>query len=229
MGRSPEMDQLRQQMVDRQIERRGVKDPLVLAAMRNVPRERFVPEHLKGSAYADCALPIAEGQTISQPYVVALMTEALELQGHERVLEIGTGSGYQAAILAQIADSVYSMERKASLSEEAGAVLSGLGYDNVDLKVGDGTLGWVEKAPFDAIIVTAAAPEVPGPLVEQLADGGRLVAPVGAAGYQNLVRLRNEGGATFTEHMIPVAFVPLIGEHGFDGKDKTGWRAGFWR
>ena len=229
MNGSDGLAKQREQMVIRQIARRGVKNPAVLAAMRRVPRERFVPDHLQGSAYADCALPITEGQTISQPYIVALMTEALELQGGERVLEIGTGSGYQAAVLAEITAAVYSVERRDTLSETAGAVLSELGYEHVRLRRGDGTLGWPEEAPFDAIIITAAAPEVPQPLIDQLAEGGRLVAPVGAAGYQNLVRLRKEKGVISTEHLIPVAFVPLIGEHGWDDKDTKDWRAGFWR
>lgn len=226
---SAEYQRLRVRMVETQIASRGIADERVLQAMREVPRHRFVPEHLLSSAYADCALPIGEGQTISQPYIVALMTEALELQSHERVLEIGTGSGYQAAILSKLARDVYTIERHAVLAERAQRLLAELGYHNVHVRVGDGTAGWPEHAPFEAIIVTAAAPEVPQPLLDQLADGGRLVAPVGPAGFQNLICVRKKDQRTTTRNMAPVAFVPLIGEHGWPEKDEGGWDWRFWR
>ena len=219
----------REQMVETQIARRGIADPRVLEAMRSVPRHRFVPPDLLASAYADCALPIGEGQTISQPYIVALMTEALELRGHERVLEIGTGSGYQAAILSKLAREVYTIERHAVLAKRAKELLDELGYHNVHVRVGDGTAGWPEEAPFEGIIITAAAPEVPQPLLDQLADGGRLVAPVGPAGFQNLVCVRKKGKRTTTRHLVPVAFVPLIGKYGWPEKKQGGWGWRFWR
>jgi len=220
----------REQMVETQIARRGIADPRVLEAMRSVPRHRFVPPDLLASAYADCALPIGEGQTISQPYIVALMTEALELRGHERVLEIGTGSGYQAAILSKLAREVYTIERHAVLAKRAKELLDELGYHNVHVRVGDGTAGWPEEAPFEGIIITAAAPEVPQPLLDQLADGGRLVAPVGPAGFQNLICVQKKGKRTTTRQLAPVAFVPLIGEYGWpEDKKQGGWGWRFWR
>ena len=226
---SAEYQRLREQMVETQIALRGIADPRVLEVMRQVPRHRFVPKHLLSAAYADCALPIGEGQTISQPYIVALMTEALELKGHERVLEVGTGSGYQAAILSKLAQEVYTIERHAVLAERAEKLLRELGCHNVHVRVGDGTAGWPEHAPFEAIIVTAAAPEVPQPLLDQLADGGRLVAPVGPAGFQNLVCVRKKGKRTTTRHLVPVAFVPLIGKYGWPEKKQGGWGWRFWR
>ena len=230
MNSSPDRyQQLREQMVERQIARRGIADPRVLQAMREVPRHRFVPQHLHASAYADSALPIGEGQTISQPYIVALMTEALDLGGEEQVLEIGTGSGYQAAMLSRLAESVYTIERHTVLARQAGAIFEELGYSNVHMQVADGTSGWPDKAPFHAIIITAAAPEVPQPLIDQLADRGRLVAPVGPAGLQNLVLVRKEGERTTTQQLAPVAFVPLIGEYGWSDEDQGGWGWRFWR
>jgi protein-L-isoaspartate(D-aspartate) O-methyltransferase len=216
-------------MVDSQIARRGIVDHRVLEAMRQVPRHRFVPDHLLPSAYADSALPIGEGQTISQPYIVALMTETLELGGSEQVLEIGTGSGYQAAILCQLAEQVFSIERHAVLADRAQKLLTELGCHNLRVRVGDGTAGWPEACPFHAIMITAAAPSVPQPLVDQLADGGRLVAPVGRAGFQDLVCVRKTGQRTTTEHLAPVAFVPLIGAHGWSEEDKAGRSWQFWR
>jgi protein-L-isoaspartate(D-aspartate) O-methyltransferase len=213
----------RKDMVRWQIKARGVTDERVLEAMRAVPRHCFVPEHMRGSAYRDSPLPIGQGQTISQPYIVAYMTETLELAGGEKVLEIGTGSGYQAAILAHIAGEVISVERLARLAEEARNTLSDLGYDNVRVVVGDGTEGWPEEAPYDAIMVTAASPDVPEPLREQLADGGRLVVPVGPRHTQQLVRIRREGDAFRREHLLDVAFVPLIGEHGWDKRGSVHW------
>ena len=172
-----EYDAQREAMVANQIEMRGITDPRVLAAMRAVPRHCFVPEYQTKSAYRDSPLPIGQGQTISQPYIVALVTAELGLTGAEKVLEIGTGAGYQAAILGQLAREVITVERLSGLAKEAEALLAELGYDNVQVKVGDGTLGWPESAPYDAIMVTAAAPEVPEPLRWQLADGGCLLAP----------------------------------------------------
>ena len=235
MDTSPaKYERLRAQMVDSQIAQRGIADPRVLDAMLRVPRHLFVPDRMIASAYTDRALPIAEGQTISQPYIVALMTEALELQGHERVLEIGTGSGYQTAVLCALAEEVYTIERHAPLSEHAHALLTRLGCLNVQLRVGDGTSGWTDAAPFQAIIITAAAPEVPRPLLDQLTEGGRLVAPVGPAGFQSLVCLQKKGLQkkglhTTTRQLGPVAFVPLIGEHGWSEKDEGGWSWRFWR
>jgi len=215
---------LREAMVANQIEMRDVRDPRVLAVLRAVPRHRFVPAYQAESAYRDSPLPIGEGQTISQPYIVALMTEMLELKGDERVLEIGTGSGYQAAILGQLAAEVISVERFASLAEEARARLAELEYDNVRVEVGDGSLGWPEEAPYDAIIVTAASPSVPPPLEEQLAEGGRLVVPTGQRWTQSLVRVRRQGGRLKRETTIGVAFVPLIGKHGWQQRGETSLR-----
>jgi protein-L-isoaspartate(D-aspartate) O-methyltransferase len=209
-------DEARREMVTWQIERRGVRDPLVLAAMYAVPRHRFVPGAAALFAYEDQPLPIGEGQTISQPFMVAAMTEAMELTGHERVLEVGTGSGYQAALLALLAREVFTIERHVSLANSAAERLARLGYHNVHVRTGDGTLGLPEEAPFDAIIVTAAAPGVPRPLVEQLADGGRLVIPVGPAGQQDLLRVRKCGEQTTTESLYLCRFVPLVGAHGWD-------------
>ncbi|MFN2130119.1 MAG: protein-L-isoaspartate(D-aspartate) O-methyltransferase [Anaerolineae bacterium] len=213
----------RKEMVRRQIKGRRIQDELVLEAMRTVPRHRFVPAYVRGSAYRDAPLPIGEGQTISQPYVVAFMTAALQLSGGEKVLEIGTGSGYQAAVLALIAGEVISVERLPRLAEEARRTLAELGYDNVRVVVGDGTQGWPEEAPYDAIMVTAASPEVPAPLLQQLADGGRLVAPVGPRHTQQLVRVRREGEEFRREDLLGVAFVPLIGEHGWDKRGSVHW------
>jgi protein-L-isoaspartate(D-aspartate) O-methyltransferase len=205
----------RERMVRMQIEARGVRDPHVLEAMRAVPRHLFVPGHVIGSAYRDAPLPIGQGQTISQPYIVALMTELLELKGEEKVLEIGTGSGYQAAILSQLATQVITVERIPQLAQEASELLVQLGYDNIHVKVGDGTLGWPDDAPYDAVIVTAASPQIPEPLKGQLTDGGRLVAPVGPRWTQELVRVRRRGDRYHSETLLGVAFVPLIGEHGW--------------
>ncbi len=215
-GDLTEYDRARERMVRSQIEARGIRDPQVLAAMRQVPRHLFVPVNMRGSAYYDSPLPIGEGQTISQPYIVALMTEMLELTGEERVLEIGTGSGYQAAILSLLAREVYTVERLPDLARSAEEVLGQLGYTNVHVRVGDGTLGWPEHAPYDAIIVTAAPPEIPSPLLDQLTDGGRFVAPIGPRWTQTLVRVRREGEKFHEESLTAVAFVPLVGVHGWD-------------
>ncbi len=210
-----ETDRLREEMVRTQIAARGIRDARVLAAMRTVPRHRFLPDQLAHVAYRDAPQPIGMGQTISQPYIVALMSELLCLTGKERVLEIGTGSGYQAAILGQLAAEVITVERFPSLARQAAAVLAELGYTNIQVQVGDGTLGWPAKAPYDAIIITAAAPDVPEPLKAQLADGGRLVAPIGPRWSQELVRVWRHGDQFQTEWLIGVSFVPLIGEYGW--------------
>lgn len=205
----------RERMVETQIKARGIKDSKVLQAMLKVPRHLFVDEALQDQAYGDFPLPIGEGQTISQPYIVALMTEALELTGNERVLEIGTGSGYQTAILAEIALWVYTIERYHKLAEKAKKVLFKLGYKNISFKVGDGTLGWAEASPFDAIIVTAAAPQIPKPLVDQLTEGGRIVIPVGDEFSQILVKGIKKGDTLKIQELEPVRFVKLIGAYGF--------------
>jgi protein-L-isoaspartate(D-aspartate) O-methyltransferase len=206
----------RKRMVDIQLVPRGIRDPLVLEAMGKVAREEFVPKNLRESAYSDNALPIAENQTISQPYIVALMTQALELKGGEKVLEIGTGSGYQSAILAEIAGEVYTVERISALNDRAKEILSRLGYRNIHYNVVNGTLGWPERSPYDAIIVTAGAPKIPEPLMEQLAEGGRLVIPVGDSLGQDLLKIRKGGGEPLTEDLGAVRFVRLVGEYGWE-------------
>ena len=207
---------LRHAMVLEQIERRFVKDPALLQAMRTIPRHRFVPEGYRDSAYEDRPLLIGENQTISQPYIVALMTQLLHLTGEETVLEVGTGSGYQAAVLAALSRQVYTIERHPSLAQQAKRTLRELGIQNVSVLRGDGSCGWPEHAPYDAIMVTAAAPKVPEPLLEQLKVGGRLVLPVGGLGVQYLQTWdRTESGYQH-ELVVPVAFVPLRGEYGFD-------------
>jgi len=206
----------RERMVETQIKARGIKDSRVINAMLKVPRHLFVDEALQEQAYGDYPLPIGEGQTISQPYIVALMTEALELKGTERVLEIGTGSGYQTAILAELALWVYTIERFYKLSKRAQKILlEVLGYKNISFKVGDGSLGWKEGAPFDAIIITAATPEIPKPLIDQLAEGGRIVAPVGSEYSQTLIKGIKKGGKLYTTPIEEVRFVKLVGAYGF--------------
>ncbi len=208
----------RDAMVALQIESRGVRDRSVLAAMRQVPRHLFVPPALRVSAYADHPLPIGEGQTISQPYMVAYMTEALELTYTDRVLEIGTGSGYAAAVLGRIVAEVHTVERIALLADIARERLAGLGYTNIQVHTGDGSLGWPGHAPYDALVVTAGAPRVPQPLLDQLAVGGRLVIPVGRdPRLQTLVRVRRAGEDDYRyESHFGVMFVPLIGEAGWE-------------
>lgn len=205
----------RLRMVRDQIISRGVRDPRVLEAMRQVPRHRFVPREYEGMAYSDGPLPIGQGQTISQPYIVALMSEMLELEGDETVLEVGTGSGYQAAVLAQLAQNVHTIERHTALAEQAERILQELGYPNIYVHLGDGTLGLPRFAPYQAIMVTAASPGVPQPLLDQLVDGGRLVIPVGGHGSQILERWRRQGTSFDQEQILPVAFVPLRGAHGW--------------
>ncbi len=201
----------RLRMVQRDLTTRGVEDPQVLEAMRQVPRHLFVPEALRPHAYEDRPLPIGLGQTISQPYIVALMTALADVGSGDRVLEIGTGSGYQAAVLSVLAHRVYSIEILEELSLRAQKVLHETGRDNIEFRVGDGYRGWPEAAPFDAIVVTAAPPHVPQPLVEQLAVGGRLVIPVGTA-YQELLVLEKTAGGLVRRRSIPVRFVPMTGE-----------------
>ena len=204
----------RRAMVEQQLRARGVRDPRVLQAMLEVPRHLFVPQEHAESAYTDQPLLIGHGQTISQPYMVAAMTEALELEGTERILEVGAGSGYQAAILGLVAREVIALELDARLAESAACRLARLGYANVQIVVADGSLGFAEKAPYDAIVVSAAAHTVPPPLLEQLAAGGRLLIPVGPADSQELLRLR-PAGKTFTREVLhECRFVPLLGRHG---------------
>ena len=202
---------VRERMVNSQIKTRGVSDERVLAAMRKVKRHLFVPERLQSLAYTDQPLPIGEDQTISQPYIVALMTELLNLQGDEKVLEIGTGSGYQAAILGELAGEVYTIEIVNPLAKRADSLLTAMDYQNVTVKHGDGYIGWEEHAPFDAIIVTCAPPKIPQPLIEQLADGGRMVVPVGTF-WQELLLIEKEGKELRETSIIPVRFVPMTGK-----------------
>jgi len=207
-------------MVETQIRARGITNPRLLEAMSKIPRHFFVEEALTDQAYNDNPLPIGELQTISQPYMVALMTDALDLKGRERVLEIGTGSGYQTALLAELADQVFSIERIASLANNARRILDHLGYYNVAIRVGDGTYGWKEEAPFDAILVTAGAPEIPQPLIEQLEIGGRLVLPVGGRSIQDLIKVTRQSEDIHDvkkENLGGCRFVDLIGEYGWSG------------
>ncbi len=210
-------DKLREMMVATQLVARGIKDSHVLDAMEKVPRHVFMPEAIWERAYDDVALPIGEGQTISQPYMVAVMTELLELSGNEKVLEIGTGSGYQAALLSELAREVFTIERVPVLAAEARARLAGLGYNNVTVLTGDGSKGLEDKAPFDRIIITAAAPELPGIIVKQLEEDGIIVAPVGDRFSQVVIKGRKKKGVLSEEFHTPCIFVPLIGEYGWKG------------
>jgi protein-L-isoaspartate(D-aspartate) O-methyltransferase len=203
----------REQMVEQQLRTRNIKSTRVLDAMRKVPRHLFMPEEVRRDAYLDRPVPIGEDQTISQPYIVALMTQTVEPQPHQRALEIGTGSGYQAAVLAELVGQVYTIEIISLLGERARGTLEELGYDNVEVRVGDGYKGWPEEAPFDIILVTAAAGEIPEPLLEQLAEGGKLVMPVGqVGGIQALTTVTKTGGEVFRTHVTDVRFVPMTGE-----------------
>jgi protein-L-isoaspartate(D-aspartate) O-methyltransferase len=207
--------QARQEMVETQIRRRHITDSRVLGCLERVPRHEFVPVEFRERAYEDAPLPIGEGQTISQPYIVAAMTAALRLQGNERVLEIGTGFGYQAAVLGFLAREVFTVEFRAELATEATERLSRLGYENVHVHCGDGTLGLQEFAPYNAILVAAAAPSVPAPLLAQLAEGGRLVVPVGGVENQDLRLIERSHDIFHTTMLEPCRFVPLLGAHGW--------------
>ncbi len=218
MKKKPDFIEQRKRMVSDQIVRRGIKSPGVLSAMRSVPRHVFVPKDQRKWAYSDGALRIGHEQTISQPYIVALMTEALKLSGDEVVLEVGTGSGYQAAILAQLVSTVHTIERHQALSEDAAQRIALLGIENIHFHSGDGSLGLPEMAPFQAIMVTAAAPNVPQALLDQLDDGGRLVIPVGAKFSQSLELWQRKADKFTCDVISSVAFVPLIGEQGWPGR-----------
>jgi protein-L-isoaspartate(D-aspartate) O-methyltransferase len=216
MQASLDFEEQRNHMVNEHLLGRDIRDLRVLEAMRTIPRHLFISPEYALHAYADSPLPIGGEQTISQPYIVALMTQLLNLQGREKVLEIGTGSGYQAAILAYLASEVYTVERIAQLARKSEATLRQLGLKNVYFHIGDGTRGWAEYAPYDCIIVTAAAPQVPDALLEQLVDGGLLVIPVGGRGNQSLQRIQRRGQDYETEVTVPVAFVPLKGDFGWE-------------
>ncbi|MFO7784575.1 MAG: protein-L-isoaspartate(D-aspartate) O-methyltransferase [Desulfatiglandales bacterium] len=207
----------RERMVRNQLVPRGIRDQGVLRAMRKVPRHRFVGEDLLGDAYDDHPMPIGHRQTISQPYIVALMTQALELTGREKTLEIGTGSGYQTAVLAELSSEVYTVERIPELLRSAETALAGLGYTNIHFKAFDGTMGWDEHKPYDAVLVTAGAPGVPGPLRQQLADGGRMVIPIGDRQSQELVKITKNGDRFEESSLGGCRFVDLIGLHGWKG------------
>ena len=210
----------REKMVKEQIIERGIKDPRVIEAMRKIPRHLFVPEALLGRAYGDTALPIGDGQTITQPYMVAYMSEALGLRGRERVLEVGTGSGYQAAVLACLAERVYSVERIRSLLERARKALDRIHCHNVVTKLSDGSYGWDEEAPFHAILITAGAPSVPEPLLDQLKTGGTMVIPVGERNSQRLIRIRKDSRGLSQEDLLECNFVSLVGEFGWAKREK---------
>jgi protein-L-isoaspartate(D-aspartate) O-methyltransferase len=211
---SPELLRLRKRMLEDYVVARGIQDPLVLRAMEKVPRHLFVDEALRERAYGDYALPIGDKQTISQPYIIARTTQALELEGGEKILEIGTGSGYQTAILSQIADHVFSLEKIPQLARRARKVLDVLGCHNVATRILDGTYGWKEEAPFDAILVSAVSGSIPEKLLDQVREGGRLVLPLEDGGDQNLVRLRNTEAGWDKEVLGPCRFVPLVGSNG---------------
>jgi protein-L-isoaspartate(D-aspartate) O-methyltransferase len=202
-------------MIDSQLKSRGISSLEVLRAMSVVPREKFVSSEFIEAAYNDGPLSIGSGQTISQPYMVAMMTEALMLRKNDKVLEIGTGSGYQAAVLQEIAANIYSVERISALAENAKALLVSLGYSDIAIKVGDGTLGWPEEAPFDAIIVTSGSPSVPETLMSQLTNNGRMIIPVGSMTHQRIIRITRTEGNFNKEELLSCVFVPLIGEHGW--------------
>lgn len=201
-------------MVDEQIIGRGINDPQVLGAMYRIERHRFLPDEYREEAYADSPVSIPHGQTISQPYIVALMTQELRLTEAEKVLEIGTGSGYQTALLSEMANEVYTVERFSDLSDKASALLRELGYKNIRFAVGDGTLGWKDAAPFDRMILTAACPRIPFPLEEQLAEGGQIILPLGDQHRQILIRAAKKNGRIVTERICDCVFVPLVGEFG---------------
>jgi protein-L-isoaspartate(D-aspartate) O-methyltransferase len=217
LGKS-DFDSARRAMVDEQLIPRGISDSMVLEAFRNIPRHEFVPQGLRQNAYNDYPLPIGENQTISQPFMAALMTQYLKPNNKEKILEIGTGSGYQAAILGSMAKEVYSVERFSGLADRAVKIFGLLGYENIHVKVGDGTLGWNEHAPYDGIIVTAAAPAIPESLVKQLKDGGRLVIPLDCGGFGQVLTLAEKiGDSIRTSDICGCMFVPLVGKEGWPG------------
>jgi len=226
MSKEIDYSDARERMLSDQLIPRGINDEHVLDAMRNIPRHLFIPPDLRYLAYADAPLPIGHRQTISQPYIVALMTQLLELKGEEKILEVGTGSGYQAAILAQIGGQVYTVERISELAEKSRTVFKKLGLTNIQIFERDGSAGLPEFAPYHAIMVTAAAPQVPSPLKEQLDEGGCLVLPVGSRDGQILERWRKTGDELKREHIAPVAFVPLVGDFGWDSDEGSSSR---WR
>jgi protein-L-isoaspartate(D-aspartate) O-methyltransferase len=209
----------RERMVEEQLLKRDIFDPRVLQAMREVPRHRFINREYRHQAYSDCPLPIGQSQTISQPYIVALMTQMLRLRADDKVLEVGTGSGYQAAVLGHLAHEVHTVERHKRLASRADRLMNSLGITNVYVHVGDGTLGWPPDAPYDRILATAAAPKVPQPLLNQLAEGGCLILPVGSRGGQYLERWTRRAGDFHREQGAPVAFVPMLGKHGWHDED----------
>jgi protein-L-isoaspartate(D-aspartate) O-methyltransferase len=214
----------RREMVERQIRQRGIRSPRVLEVMASVPRHHFVSQQLLDNAYRDEPLPIGESQTISQPFMVAAMAEALSLEGSEKILEVGAGSGYQAAVLSLLAREVISVESQSKLAASARERLVRLGYSNVRIVEGDGSLGWPADAPYDAILVTAAAPAVPPPMLEQLAEGGRLVIPVGSVKDQELLRVTKIGGQATQQSLFACRFVPLLGRYGWQQKSKDSSR-----
>ncbi len=220
MGQPDGFDGARRRMVEEQVHARGVDDPRVLHAMEQVPRHLFVPEEVRGEAYDDHALPIGSGQTISQPYLVGLMTELLGVKPGDRILEIGTGSGYQAAVLSRVASEVYTIEIVRPLGEQAERTLARLGYSNVHTRIGDGYQGWKEAAPFNGIVVTAAPPEVPQPLLDQLAVGGSLVVPVGDSWQDLKVYTKQKDGSFHQRKVLPVRFVPMTGEVRKNGRGR---------
>lgn len=217
MTQEQDFNKQRDFMIETQLRGRGIRDERVIAAMRQIPRHLFVRSKLQGAAYGDNPLPIGHKQTISQPYIVAHMTEMLHLPPDKQatVLEVGTGSGYQAAVLSQLANKVYTVERVKALAVQAHKVFQQLNLDNIEVKVSDGGYGWPDHAPYDAIITTAAAPDIPPPLVAQLADGGTLVGPIGSRRQQRIVRLKRQGDTILKEDLTRVAFVPMLGEHGW--------------
>jgi len=208
---------LRKRMVEEQLISRGIKNERVLNVFRKVERHKFIPEDLRPSAYSDFPVPIGEGQTISQPYIVALMTELLDLSGKEKVLEVGTGSGYQTAILAELAKEVLSIERFENLAKRTQDTLNGLGYSNIKIKVGDGSLGWPEETPFDRIIITAASPRVPLPLSDQLKENGKLILPLGESFSQVLTLFEKKKDKLESTEICGCVFVPLVGKYAFKG------------
>ncbi|MFH0912981.1 MAG: protein-L-isoaspartate(D-aspartate) O-methyltransferase [Candidatus Omnitrophota bacterium] len=210
---------LRKRMVEEQLIPRGIKNPQVLAAFLKVERHRFIPQDLRSNAYADFPVPIGDGQTISQPYIVSLMTEHLDISGQDKVLEIGAGSGYQTAILAELAKEVYSIERFTALGKKAEIILNESGYKNIKIKIDDGTLGWPEFAPFDKIIITAASPKIPLPLTEQLKENGKLILPLGESSSQVLTLIEKKKGKLESRDICGCVFVPLVGKYAWSAKD----------